>query len=326
MTRALITGGAGFIGHHIVADLLTNTSWDLTLIDRLDVSGNLNRLADIGAAKHPRVKFFYHNLRAALSGQLINQLGAPFDYIIHLAAATHVDRAIQDPVSFVEDNVLGSCHLLNYARNVGCGRFLYFSTDEVFGSAPPGVAYKEWDRYKSTNPYSATKAGAEELAVAFHNTYGVPTLITHTMNVFGERQHPEKYIPTAIRKIMTDETLPIFSNHERTRAGTRFYIHASAVASAVRFVLANGVPGEKYNIVGEREIDNLWLAGRIAEIMGCDLHYEFTGDAVRPGHDMRYALDGSLLASMGWAPPDTMDQSLVQTVEWFMDNDNAGWR
>jgi len=320
VVKALITGGAGFIGHHVVEFLLDNTDWDLTLIDRLDISGNLNRLAEIGAAKNPRVRFFYHNLRAALSGQLINQLGTPYDYIIHLAAATHVDRSIQDPVSFVEDNVLATCHLLNYARDVGCGRLLYFSTDEVFGSAPAGVAYKEWDRYKSTNPYSATKAGGEELAIAFHNTYGVPALITHTMNVFGERQHPEKYIPSTIRKVRDDELVQIHSNPERTRAGSRFYIHAKAVADAVLFVLQHGRPGDKYNIVGEREVDNEALAKAIAFTMGKGLRYELTGDGNRPGHDLRYALDGSKLARMGWRPPATFREALFRTVTWTLEN------
>jgi len=318
--KALITGGAGFIGHHLVEELLNYTDWDLTLIDRLDISGNLNRLAEVGAVKNPRVRFFYHDLRAPLNGQLVSQLGGPFDHIIHLAAATHVDRSIADPLSFVEENVVGTCNLLNYARQVGCGRLLYFSTDEVFGSAPPGVAYKEWDRYKSTNPYSASKAGGEELAIAFHNTYGVPALITHTMNVMGERQHPEKFIPSTIRKIRDGETVQIHSNPERTKAGSRFYIHAKAVADAVLFVLQNGVPGDKYNIVGEREVDNAELAKSIAFIMSEGLRYELTGDGNRPGHDLRYALDGSKLARMGWRPPATFQQALFKTVTWTLEN------
>src|SRR4029077_1361243 len=277
------------------------------LIDRLDISGNLNRLAEVGAAKNPRVKFVYHDLKAPISDQLLRQIQS-FDYIIHLAAATHVDRSIDDPLSFVYDNVVATCNILDYARRATCGRFLYFSTDEVFGAAPPGVAYREWDRYKSTNPYSASKAGGEELAVAYHNTYGVPALITHTMNVFGERQHPEKFIPSTIRKIRDDELATIHSNAERTKAGSRFYIHAKAVADAVLFVLEQGTPGDKYNIVGEREVDNEQLALSIAFIMGKGLNRTLTGDGNRPGHDLRYALDGGKLAAMGWRPPSTFQQ------------------
>jgi dTDP-glucose 4,6-dehydratase len=317
--KALITGGAGFIGHHVVEHLLDNTDWHLTLIDRLDISGNLNRLAEVGAAKNPRVKFVYHDLKAPISDQLLRQIQS-FDYIVHLAAATHVDRSIEDPLSFVYDNVVATCNILDYARRATCGRFLYFSTDEVFGSAPAGVAYKEWDRYKSTNPYSASKAGGEELAVAYHNTYGVPALITHTMNVFGERQHPEKYIPSTIRKIRDDELVTIHSNAERTKAGSRFYIHAKAVADAVTFVLENGTPGDKYNIVGEREVDNEQLALSIAFIMGKGLNRELTGDGNRPGHDLRYALDGGKLAAMGWRPPSSFQSSLFNTVTWTLEN------
>ena len=139
--RVLLTGGAGFIGSHLVAEILEKTDWHLTLIDRLDCSGNLNRLAEIGAAKHPRVRFVFHDLRAPFNDQLCAQLGA-HDYVLHLAAATHVDRSIENPMEFVLDNVVATCNVLDFARKVGCERFLQFSTDEVFGPAPPGVSSK----------------------------------------------------------------------------------------------------------------------------------------------------------------------------------------
>ena len=191
MKRVLISGAAGFIGHHVVATLLAKTDWHLTLIDRLDCSGNLNRLAEIGAAKNQRVKTVFHDLKGAFNDQLISQMGV-FDVILHLAAATHVDRSIECPMEFVQDNVVGTVNLLDFARKTGCEQFLYFSTDEVFGPAPAGHEYKEDDRYRSGNPYAASKAGAEEMAVAYHNTYRMPILITHTMNVIGRPPHPEK--------------------------------------------------------------------------------------------------------------------------------------
>jgi dTDP-glucose 4,6-dehydratase len=317
--RVLLTGGAGFIGHHVVDDILRSTDWSITLIDRLDCSGNLNRLAEVGCP-NDRVRFFYHDLRASFSDQLCAQLGE-HDYILHLAAGTHVDRSIADPLSFVFENVVATCNLLEYARR-GCERFLYFSTDEVFGPAPEGVRYKEWDRYKSGNPYAATKAGGEELAIAFHNTYGVPVVVTHTMNVFGERQHPEKFIPSTIRKVRDGETVTVHADKTRTKAGTRFYIHAAHVANAVRFVLANGTPGDKYNIVGEKEVSNLALAHEIAKSVGKSLNFEMVDfHSSRPGHDLRYALDGSKLAEMGWTPPNTFEKSLSNTVHWTLRNE-----
>lgn len=317
--KVLLTGGAGFIGHHVVDDILRNTDWELTLIDRLDCSGNLNRLSEVGCPNE-RVRFFYHDLRASFSDQICAQLGE-HDYILHLAAGTHVDRSIADPLSFVFENVVATCNLLEYARK-GCERFLYFSTDEVFGPAPEGVRYKEWDRYKSGNPYAATKAGGEELALAFQNTYGVPVIVTHTMNVFGERQHPEKFIPSTIQKVRDGGVVTIHANRDCTKAGSRFYIHAQHVASAVRFVLEHGTPGDKYNIVGEKEVSNLTLAHEVAKTVGKPLHFEMVDfHSARPGHDLRYALDGSKLAEMGWTPPATFEESLRKTVDWTLRNE-----
>jgi len=318
--KVLVTGGAGFVGHHIVEALLKQTGWDVTLIDRLDCSGNLNRLAEIGAAKNSRVRFIYHDLRAPLNDQLCAQIGA-HDFIIHLAAGTHVDRSIENPMEFVLDNVVATCNIMDFARKVGCQKFLHFSTDEVFGPAPAGVAYKEDARYRSGNPYAATKAGAEELAVSYHNTFGLPVMVTHTMNVVGERQHPEKFVPMVIAKAAAGELVTIHANKARTKAGSRFYIHARHVAEAVLFLLRAGNAGEKYNIVGEREVDNLELAQMIADSVGKPLVYELVDfHSSRPGHDLRYALDGGKLANMGWTPPQTINHSIDEIVRWTLKN------
>lgn len=313
--RILITGGAGFIGHHFVAALVKRTDWQLTLLDRLDCSGNLNRLADIGIK---RSRFVFHDLRGEINDLLAKQIG-PQDYVVHLAAATHVDRSIADPLSFVYDNVVGTCNLLNWARAAGCEKFIHFSTDEVFGPAPSGTAYKEWDRYRSGNPYAATKSGAEELALAFHNTYGVPVAITHTMNVIGERQHPEKFVPSTIRKIIRGETVTIHADRTKTKAGSRFYIHADNVSDGLLFLLDKGEAGDKYNIVGEREASNLEIAQILSDIIGKPLKYEMTDfHSSRPGHDLRYALDGGKMAAMGWTPPQTLEQGLARVVEHYL--------
>ncbi len=197
---------------------------------------------------------------------------------------------------------------------------LYFSTDEVFGPAGPEVAFKEWDRYNSSNPYAATKAGGEELALAYANTYKLPVFITHTMNVFGERQHPEKFIPKVVRHVVRGLTMPIHSDPSRTKPGSRFYIHARNVADAVLFLLEHGEPREKYNIVGEREVDNLTLAQMIARVIGKPLKYELIDfHNSRPGHDLRYALDGSKLAAMGWSHPKEFEASLAKCVRWMLE-------
>lgn len=317
--KILITGGAGFVGHHVVDYIANNFNCNITIIDRLDVSGNLNRLAELNLAKN-KIKFIYHDLKAPFNDQLMSQINY-HDYIIHMAAATHVDRSIKDPLSFVMDNVVATCNMLDFARIVGCKKFIQFGTDEIFGPAPVGTKYKEDDRYNCGNPYAATKAGAEQLAIAFHNTYKVPVICSHTMNVYGERQHPEKYIPSTIKKILKNETVLIHANQDKTQAGSRFYIHASNVANAILFLLEYGDIGEKYNIVGEKEVDNLQLAQMIANIMGKDLQYELVDfHGSRPGHDLRYALCGEKMKQLGWIPPNTLEQGLEQTINWTLNN------
>lgn len=315
----LITGGAGFIGHHFVDHILRATDWQITLIDRLDTSGNLNRLADIGAARNERVRFVFHDLRAAINDQVARQIGK-HDYIVHMAAGTHVDRSIDDPMSFVMDNVVGTCTILDYARRVGCKRFLYFSTDEVFGPASATNSFREWDRYNSANPYAATKAGGEELALAYANTYGLDVIITHTMNVVGARQHWEKFVPMTIGRVLNGEKVLIHADQTKTKAGSRFYIDAQNVAIAVKTLLLKAAP-DKYNIVGAEEIDNLDMARRIAKIVGKPLIHEMVDfHSSRPGHDLRYALDGSVMRDQFGFEPKL---DLVPIVQWYLAN--SGW-
>ncbi len=236
---------------------------------------------------------------------------------------THVDNSITDARPFVYSNVIGTLNILEFAREcTDLKAFVYFSTDEVFGPAPKGTNYKEWDRYNCTNPYSATKAGAEELCLSYMNTYGVPGFITHTMNLFGERQHPEKFIPLCIRKILAGEKITIHGSADKKHSGSRFYIHARNVADIVHFLFENFEQRDKYNIVGEKELTNLQLAQKIAEILGKPLNYEIVDfHSSRPGHDLRYALDGTKLKEMGYNIPITIDESLKKTVEWTLKHD-----
>ena len=322
--KVLITGGAGFIGHHIIKEILLKTDWEIISLDRLDYSGSYNRIDQIlenNKLWRKRIKIVWHDLKAEFNPLLNKKIGKP-QIILHLAAASHVDRSIEDPMSFVFDNVVGTTNILNFARiNNKLEKFIYFSTDEVFGPAPKGVKYKEDDRYKSGNPYAASKAGAEEMCVAYTNTYKLPILISHTMNVFGERQHPEKFIPRVIKSCIKSNTVTVHANKTKTSAGSRFYIYAGDVAEAMLFLLKKGKVGEKYNIVGSKEINNLSLAKSIANVLGKKLKYKMVDfHSARPGHDLRYALSGEKMRKMGWVPRININKRLKQTVEWTIKN------
>ena len=334
MTKALITGGAGFIAHHTISYLLKHTDWEIITLDRLDYSGNLNRLHDIMLSFDPevrkRVKIVHHDLKAELNPLVCSEIGQ-VDYILHLAAGSHVDRSIDYPMEFIMDNVVGTANILEFARKQdNLERFVYFSTDEVFGPAPNGIKYKENDRYNSTNPYSATKAGAEELAVAYENTYKLPIYITHTMNVFGERQHPEKFIPMCIKRARDGEVITIHSDKTRTIPGSRHYIHAEDVSSAVYFLLQykgtfeptwGNAKCRKFNIVGSEELNNLELAQIIADAQGKELKYELVDfHSSRPGHDLRYALDGGKMRELGWTPAKSVRERIAEVTNWTLNN------
>ena len=335
MKNILITGGAGFIAHHIISHVIKNTDWNITTVDRLDISGNLNRLDDIlkefSIEDKKRLKIIFHDLKAEINSQIKSEIGKP-DIILHLAAASHVDRSIKYPMEFVNDNVVGTVNLLNFAKeNNNLEKFVYFSTDEIFGNAPNGVSYKEYDRYNSTNPYSASKAAAEEFCVAYENTYKMPVFITHTMNVFGERQHPEKFIPMVIQRVRDGKKVLIHSNEEKTKAGSRHYIHAQDVADGLMFILNlknykhegdfGNAKCPKFNLVGPEEIDNLTLAQMIAKVQKKELKYELIDNhSSRPGHDLRYSLSPELLKKLGWEPKIKLSKRIEEVVNWSLKN------
>lgn len=337
--RVLLTGGAGFIGHHIIDLFLEKTDWEIVSLDRLDYSGNLNRLHSV-LDKYPketqrRLKVVWHDLKAPISDLTKNFIG-DVNVILHLAASSHVDRSITHPMEFVLDNTVGTVNVLDFARSLkNLERMIYFSTDEIFGIAPPGVSYKERDRYNSTNPYSASKAAGEEFCVAYENTYKLPIFITHTMNVFGERQHPEKFIPLCIKKIRDGEKIYIHSDSTRTIPGSRFYIHAKDVADAMLFLLTlsednlkkvhepdwGGAKCPKFNIVGKEEINNLQLVQMIAESQNRVPIYEMVDfHSSRPGHDLRYALDGGYMKSLGWEPRFSLQERINEVTQWSLEN------
>lgn len=330
MKRILVTGGAGFIGHHIIDYLFEKTSAHIVCLDRLDISGTLNRLTDLQEwdKKQKRITFMWHDLKAPINEFTVRAIGDA-DYILHLAASTHVDRSIEDPTAFVMDNVLGTAHLLQFARSLSSLKlFINFATDEVFGPAPKEYAFHETDAHNPSNPYAATKSGAVMLGNAFFVTYGLPVITTYTMNNFGERQHPEKLIPKTIRSVLEQKPMPIFAALKKGKlaaVGSRYWLHCRNTASAILFLVKKGKSGESYNIIGFDEYSNLAMAKKIARIVGKPLIPQFVDfHSTRPGHDFRYALDGSKLKRMGWEPEIDFDTSLERTVRFTIDNPQ--WR
>lgn len=316
--RILVTGGAGFIGHHFVGYLLKHTAWEVVVVDRLNsTSAGFGRLRDMGTLSDRRAHIFTADFIKPLNEGLAKEIGK-VDYIVHMGAETDIERRIQNPEPFVAANVMGTMRVLDFARTQrNLKKLVYFSTGKIFGPTLGGATYKEWDRYNSTNPYAAAKAGGEELALAYANTYRVPVIVTHTMNAFGERQHPEKFIPKVITKVLAGEIVTIHADPTRQQAGSRFWIHARNIAAAILFLLDKGTFRDKYNIVGEREVDNLTMAQYVAAALGKELKYELVDfHSSRPGHDLRYALDGAKIKKMGWEAPKTFEESLRETVQW----------
>jgi dTDP-glucose 4,6-dehydratase len=329
--KILITGACGFAGHHFVEGILKETDWEIVILDGLNYAGDPNRLTNISVwekEKH-RVKFVWWDLRSEIPFSIEKEIGE-VDYVIHMAAETHVDRSITNPKAFILTNILGTYHLLDYIKIHPVKKFIYFSTDEVYGPIAEGT-FKEDARHAPGNPYAATKAAAEDLCLSFANTYKLPIIITNTMNLFGERQHPEKFIPLVIRKVLNGELVTIHADPTKTKAGIRFYIHCRNAWRAIQFILEKTnefidvkKPSQgRFNIVGEKEIDNLALAQFIAGVVGKPLIYEMTDfHSSRPGHDLRYGLDGSKLKSLGFEFSTTFEQSLTNTINWTLNNRN----
>ena len=320
--KIIVTGGCGFIGHHFVEHIYKTTDWEIIILDKLSYASNgFERLRNTGVLSE-RVKVFTNDLVNPLPEGIIKEIGNDVDYIVHMAAETHVDNSIVDPRLFIRNNIDSTVNMLEYARSLKQLKiFFYFSTDEVFGPALNDTMFKEWDRHKPTNPYSASKSAAEQICISYENTYNVPMMIVNVMNAFGERQHVEKFIPLCIKKLLNNEKIYIHSYPDKVTSGTRFYIHGRNIAAAVLFLIQNGTLGEKYNISGEREVSNLEMAQMIAKFMNTELDYEMVDfHSSRPGHDLRYGLDGNKLFDMGFKLPIDFEHSLQKTVEWTLEN------
>jgi dTDP-glucose 4,6-dehydratase len=325
MKHILITGGCGFIGHHFVEHIIINTDWKITIIDKLSyASMGFKRIEeDIfkNAIKEDRLKVLTWDLINEMSIGLIKEI-QDVNIIVHMCAETHVDNSIETPLFVIKNNIMSTVNMLEYARQLKkLDIFFYFSTDEVYGPALGDKMYKEDERHNPTNPYSASKSAAENICIAYHNTYKLPVIRINVMNAFGEKQHIEKFIPKVIKKVLNGDKVLIHSYPDKKKSGTRFYIHARNIAAGVLFLLEKGNIGESYNLTGEKEISNLEMAQMIANEIGKELNYEMVDfHSSRPGHDLRYGLDGNKMFDMGWRLPVNFEDSLKKTIQWTIKN------
>jgi dTDP-glucose 4,6-dehydratase len=326
--RVLITGGAGFAGHHLTEHLLLTTDWDLVILDGLTYAGRPDRLTDCAGYDPDRVRLLWHDLRAPVHGWLDDRIGN-VDAVLHLAAESHVDRSIGSPAPFIRNNVDATLTMLEWARTrPELTHFIQVSTDEVYGPAEEGTAHAEWAAVMPSNPYSASKACQEATAFAYWRTYGLPVVIVNIMNMVGERQSPEKFVPLATRAVLAGNEVPLHGRPgpQGWEPSSRCWLHARNFADALRWVLTQTIPApfgeadrpDRWHVAGD-EADVLHVAHLIADAAGKPLRYRWADfHSSRPGHDHRYALDASKIAAAGWKPPVPFAESLERTVRWFM--------
>lgn len=336
MKKVLITGIGGAIGVHVAQHLLEKTDWKLVGVDsfKADHKGYFDRIAEIEPHAElvkqgnivSRLSMLTHDLTAPFTNREIEKLGK-IDYIINLASRSDVQNSIDDPLPFVRNNTEIMLTMLELARVIKPTVFLHFSTDEVYGpTTKSSKGHAEWDPIIPSNPYSASKAMQEDLGIAWWRSFGVPLIITNTMNNFGEMQAPSKFPAMIQSSISKEETIKVHTNEEG-ESGTRYYIHSKNTADALLFILENIEPishraGEmdrplRLNIVGDKQVSNEELVNVIATLMGKPaICTKVNFHDHNPGHDMHYGLDGTKLAALGWAPPLSFEESMKRTIAW----------
>ncbi len=326
MKTILITGGAGFIGSHVIRRMITNSPDTRILnLDQLTYAGNLENLKDIEAS--PNYHFIRENiLNAAFLEKLFNDY--EIDGVIHLAAESHVDRSIADPMAFINTNIVGTVNLLNTCRGAWKDKndklFYHISTDEVYGSLGSEGLFTEETAYDPRSPYSASKASSDHLVRAYHHTYGLPVVLSNCSNNYGPNQFPEKLIPLAINNIIHMKPIPVYGKGDNIRD----WLYVEDHAAAIELIFREGAEGRTYNIGGLNEWKNIDLIRLLCRIMDEKLErvpgtseklITFVKD--RAGHDLRYAIDSTRIeAELNWKPSVTFEQGLAHTVEWYLHN------
>jgi dTDP-glucose 4,6-dehydratase len=351
VTRVLISGAGGFAGAHCLEHILVNTDWDVVATDSFRHKGKTDRIREVlEGTEHwartenwkQRTAVFIHDLRAPFSKQALAAIG-DIDYIVAYASESHVDRSISDPVPFVRNNVDIALNTLELAREIKPKALVLVSTDEVCGpvNADDLTGHSEWGPMLPSNPYAGSKAAQEAIATSYWRTYGVPLVIVRCMNMVGERQDPEKFVPMTIAKVLRGEEVTIHGSPGNI--GTRHYLHSRNLADGILYLLRNTTPSifpahlpevmpnvlggkggyrpDMYNVASPDRIDNLTLAQMIAEYAGKPLRYRLEDfHTTRPGHDPHYGLDPSKLTNLGWTIPVPFGESLKKTVEWTIKN------
>ena len=329
--KILVTGGAGFIGSNLVRLLIHKTQHTVLNLDALTYAGNPNSLVDLEA--HPRYQFSQTNICDTIA---LSDIFAKFepDWVMHLAAESHVDRSIDGPGEFIQTNILGTFNLLQAARShyeslKGTAkenfRFLHVSTDEVYGSLGEEGLFSETTAYAPHSPYSASKAASDHLVRAWADTYQLPVLVTNCSNNYGPFQFPEKLIPVVILKALRGEPIPVYGKGENIRD----WLYVSDHADALHTVISNGNVGETYNIGGYNERQNIDLVRLLCQLLdefqpredGKRYAEQISFVTDRPGHDLRYAIDASKIKrELGWTPKQDHTSGFRKTVQWYLDN------
>lgn len=310
MRTVLVTGGAGFIGSNFIHHLLARYDYQVINLDKLTYAGNPDNLRDI--EDDPRYSFVHGDI---CDREVVGRLMTQADAVVNFAAETHVDRSLVDPGAFIQTEVYGAFVLLEAARQRGVERFLQVSSDEVYGDVEPGRSSEESDPPHPRSPYAASKAGAEQMCIAFHETYDLPVVISRGSNNIGPHQHPEKAVPLFVTNALDDQPIPLYGDGQNVRDWQFVADHCAALD----LLLHRGEPGQAYNIGAGNERPNIEVVETILSLLEKPTGLiRFVED--RPGHDRRYSVDSTKVRALGWAPQHDFAKAIERTVSWYRDN------
>jgi len=313
----LLTGATGHAGASLAERIIEQTDWEIVSLERLPHGSRpaFDRKAHLPAE---RIRKVYHDFRAPLPGSLLGEL-AGVRYVIHAGAEVHGPRSLVNPGLFVQSNVIGTFNMLEVARKIQPETFIYVSSAEALGPAPEGGFSGEDDTLRPTNPYAAAKAAGEMLARAYHRSFGVPVLTVRTMNLFGERQQSEKFIPAVFHLLIEGKTIPVHVGPDGT-PGLRQWLYVGTFADALLYLVQHGETGQSYHVAGE-ERSNTEIVALLAEYLGVKAKVELVDVSIHhPAHTLRYAMSSRRLQELGWKPSSTFVGTLTHTLKWMFEN------